>query len=76
MCITYSLIADAVSPKIFLFLPKRNDTKSKRIFFRGISLVVNDTKLNNKSCSNRFAALAVGILTGVEEYIGSDGGLL
>jgi hypothetical protein len=70
MCITYSLIADAVSPEnIPLFTQEERYKIEKDILLEGISLVVNDTKLNNKSCSNRFAALAVGILTGVEEYI-------
>ena len=70
VCITYSPVADAVSDRqIPLFTHEERYRIEKDILLEGISLVVHDTKLNNKSCSNRFAALAVGILTGVEEYI-------
>lgn len=68
--ITYSLLADALSEdKAPLFTQEEKYKIEKDILLEGISLVVHDTSLNNKSCSNRFAAIAVGMLTGVEEYI-------
>lgn len=70
MCITYSLVADAVSDdKTPLFTQEERFIIEKDILLEGISLVVHDEALNNKSCSNRFAALAVGLLTGVDEYV-------
>ncbi len=70
VCITYSMIADLKSDEGVALLTEEQKQKIEQdILLEGISLVVNDTRLNNKSCSNRFAAMAVGMLTGVEEYI-------